>query len=163
MRRWRMKNRFGRRYLLDKEFLDYGQDLDLFVDHPSKSVLEFAEKHGLLTPVARIRFPPEIARRWCEERYPQEDVSYGIEGDRLCRRRVFFLGAEAVVPSWRGLSASGLSADSGPARSCRCPESCHLGDESPARRGRVVPDPDPARLRRLALNDETPRDPRLLS
>ncbi len=52
-----MKSRFGRRYISDKEFLDYARDLDLFTDQPSQRLLEFLERHGILTPVARIRFP----------------------------------------------------------------------------------------------------------
>lgn len=79
--RVRLKNRFGRRYMSDKEFLDYVSDLDLLTDHPSSSLLEFTEKHGILTPVARLRFPPEIARRWFKDRYPQEDVPDPIEDD----------------------------------------------------------------------------------
>jgi hypothetical protein len=46
----------------DREFLDYASDLNLLTDYPSSSLLEFTEKHGILTPIARIRFPPEIAR-----------------------------------------------------------------------------------------------------
>lgn len=44
-----MKNRFGRRFISHKEFLDYAKDLDLIVDHPSARLLGFAEKHGILT------------------------------------------------------------------------------------------------------------------
>lgn len=77
----RFKNRFGRRYMSDKEFLDYASDLNLRTDHPSSSLLEFTEKHGILTPIARIRFPPEIARRWYKERYPQEDMPDPVEGN----------------------------------------------------------------------------------
>jgi hypothetical protein len=77
----RFKNRFGRRYMSDKEFLDYASDLNLLTDHPSSSLLEFTEKHGILTPIARIRFPPEIARRWYKERYPQEDMPDPVEGN----------------------------------------------------------------------------------
>lgn len=79
--RLRLKNRFGRRYMSHKEFLDYAKDLDLLIDHPSSGLLEFTEKHGILIPVARIRFPPEIARRWHKERYPKEDIPYEIEGE----------------------------------------------------------------------------------
>lgn len=60
----RFKNRFGRRYMTDKEFLDYASDLNLPTDYPSSSLLKFTEKHGILTPIARIRFPPEIARQF---------------------------------------------------------------------------------------------------
>ncbi|MGE0683495.1 MAG: hypothetical protein AB7P69_21665 [Candidatus Binatia bacterium] len=76
-----MKNRFGRRYISDTEFLDYAADLDLLVDHPSVHLLEFTEKYGILMPVARVRFPPEIVRRWHKDRYPQESGPYGIEDD----------------------------------------------------------------------------------
>lgn len=77
----RIKNRFGRRYISDTEFLDYASDLDLIVDHPSPRLLEFTEEHEILTPVARVRFPPEIVRRWHKDRSPQENVPHGIEGD----------------------------------------------------------------------------------
>jgi hypothetical protein len=43
---FRPKNHFGRRYLSHTEFLDCASYLDLFVDHPSQDILEFAEKHG---------------------------------------------------------------------------------------------------------------------
>lgn len=74
-------NRFGNRYLSDKEFLDYAKDLDLLVDHPQPSLLEFVERLGILMPVARIRFPAEIARRWQKESYPTETVPDPIERD----------------------------------------------------------------------------------
>lgn len=76
-----MKNRFGRRYIAHREFLDYAKSLDLFTDHPSDGLLEFLEKHGILPPAARIMFPPEIARRWHKDRYPGENVPAPIEGD----------------------------------------------------------------------------------
>ena len=65
--RLRLKNRFGKRYISAKEFLDYASELDLIVDHPSSRLLEFTEKHGILTPIARVQFPPEIGRRWHKE------------------------------------------------------------------------------------------------
>lgn len=76
-----MKNRFGRRYISDKEFLDYARDVDLFKEHPPRHLLEFLERRGILNPVARIRFPAEIARRWYQERYPTDTVPDPIEGD----------------------------------------------------------------------------------
>lgn len=79
--RVRIKNKFGRRYISAAEFLDYASDLDLIVDHPSPQLLEFMEEHEILAPVVRVRFPPEIARRWHKERYPQENVPYEIESD----------------------------------------------------------------------------------
>jgi hypothetical protein len=39
----RFKNRFGRRYMTDKEFLDYASDLNLLTDYPSSSLLEFTK------------------------------------------------------------------------------------------------------------------------
>lgn len=76
-----MKNRFGRRYITHKELLDYAKDLDLFTDHPPERLPAFLERHALLNPVARIRFPPEVVRRWHKERYPDADVPDPIEGD----------------------------------------------------------------------------------
>lgn len=75
-----MKNRFGRRYISDKELLDYAQDLDL-ADQPQARLLEFMEKHGLILPVARIRFPSEIACRWHKDRYPTAQMPGAVEGD----------------------------------------------------------------------------------
>lgn len=98
--RLRMKNRFGRRYISDKEFLEYASDLDLIVDHPSARLLEFTEKHRILTPVARVRFPPEIARRWHKDRYPQEDVPYGIEGDTPRLDAAYTLRNEIYSDLW---------------------------------------------------------------
>jgi hypothetical protein len=77
----RFKNRFGRRYMSDREFLDYASDLNLLTDYPSSSLLEFTEKHGIIAPIARVRFPPEIARCWYKERYPQADTPDPVEGD----------------------------------------------------------------------------------
>jgi hypothetical protein len=76
-----MKNRFGKRFISDREFLDYASDLGLFIDHPPRRLLEFLERLGILTPVARLRFPPEIARRWFLERHPDENVPDPVEGD----------------------------------------------------------------------------------
>jgi hypothetical protein len=79
---WRVKNRFGRRYISDKELLDYASDLDLFAHYPPQPLLEFVERHGILNPAVRIRFPAEIARRWHKEQHPTEtDIPDPIEGD----------------------------------------------------------------------------------
>lgn len=76
-----MSNQFGRRYITPKAFLDYARELDLFTDQPSQRLLEFLERHGSLDPVARIRFPPEIVRRWHRQRHPGADMPHPIEGD----------------------------------------------------------------------------------
>ncbi|MBK9130030.1 MAG: hypothetical protein IPM20_00095 [Gammaproteobacteria bacterium] len=76
-----MNNQFGRRYITHKELLDYAKDLGLFTDHPPDRLPEFLERNGLLNPVARIRFPPEIVRRWYKELHPGADVPDPIEGD----------------------------------------------------------------------------------
>jgi hypothetical protein len=76
-----MANQFGRRFITHKEFLDYARDLDLFTDQPSPHFLEYLERRGILNPVARVRFPQEIVRRWHKERYPSSDVPTPIEGD----------------------------------------------------------------------------------
>jgi hypothetical protein len=80
----RMKNRFGKRFISDKELLGYAQDLDLFAGHPPSTLPEFLERSGVLMPVARIQFPPEVARRWNKDRYPSETVPDPIEGDTAC-------------------------------------------------------------------------------
>lgn len=97
----RIKNRFGRRYISDAEFLDYASDLDLIVDHPSPRLLEFTEEHEILMPVARVRFPPEIARRWHKDHYPQENVPYGIEGDTARLDAAYTLRDGVYSNLWR--------------------------------------------------------------
>ena len=59
----RLKNRFGRRYIRLKELCDYVVDLDLCPQPQFKALIEFFEAEGLLMPVRRIFFPPEISRR----------------------------------------------------------------------------------------------------
>jgi len=76
-----MKNCFGRRYISHKDFLDYAKELDLFTDMPSQHLLEFLERHGILTPVVRVRFPPEIVRRMYKEMYPSANIPDPIEPD----------------------------------------------------------------------------------
>ena len=95
-----MKNRFGRRFISDKELLDYASDAGLFTDYPPRRLLEFLERHGILAPVARIRFPPEVARRWMRERNPQEDVPEPIEGDTPRLQAASTLHAEIFNDRW---------------------------------------------------------------
>lgn len=74
-------DRFGRRFISDKDLLKYAADLDLFSDPPRRGILEFLERRGILNPVARIRFPGEIARSWHKQRYPNDTVPAPIESD----------------------------------------------------------------------------------
>jgi hypothetical protein len=91
---------FGRRYISDKEFLNYARDLDIFTDHPSASILEFMERHGILHPAARIRFPPEIVRRWHKERYLTADVPDPIEDDTMRLTAARTLHREVFEGRW---------------------------------------------------------------
>ena len=100
--RVRLKNRFGRRYMSNKEFLDYASDLDLLTDHLSSSLLEITEMHGIITPIARIRFPLEIARRWHKERYPQEANLTVLRVTRRALRRRAHCARRSIAISGAG-------------------------------------------------------------
>jgi len=102
-----MKNRFGRRFISHKEFLDYGSDVGLFTDYPPWRLLEFLERHGILTPVARIRFPPEVARHWMKERNPEEDVPEPIEGDTPRLQAASTLHNEIFSDRWSNAAVFG--------------------------------------------------------
>lgn len=77
----RTKNRFGWRYIRLKELCDYAVDLDLCPHPPNKGLMEFLEREGLLTPVRRLRLPPEILRRSVSDRYPGVAVIGAVEPD----------------------------------------------------------------------------------
>lgn len=73
-------DQFGRRYVQQRDFISYAKHLglaDAFLD----ARLEFAERCGLITPAARVRFPDSVLRRWFRERYPTEVVVEPIEPD----------------------------------------------------------------------------------
>lgn len=76
-----MINRFGNRYLRVNEFCAYAVDLDLFPQRPGAGFLEFLEAEGLLTPVRRIKLPPEIVRRLFKEEHSNEPVINPVEPD----------------------------------------------------------------------------------
>ncbi len=77
----RTKNRFGRRYIRQKELCDYAVDLDLSTHPPARELMEFLEREGLLTPVCRINLPADILRRCTRETYPHVDIVDPIEPD----------------------------------------------------------------------------------
>ncbi len=95
-----MKNLFGKRYISDKEFLDYAWDVGLFADHPSRLLLEFLERHGILKPSARIRFPAEIARRWHKDHYPSANVPEPVEPDTPRLRAACILYEQVFDHLW---------------------------------------------------------------
>lgn len=72
-------DKFGKRYLSHKEFSDYAKELDLLGNHMSEGLLEFLERRAIINPVARLRFPEEIARRSHLERHPTACVPNPIE------------------------------------------------------------------------------------
>jgi hypothetical protein len=93
---------FGRRFLSDREFLQYAASLDLFADGPSPLLLEFAERLGVLNPVARIRFPPEIARRWHKDHHADEvTIIQPIEGNTSRLRAASELRRQIYHNLWR--------------------------------------------------------------
>ena len=77
----RSKNQFGKRFIRLQELRYYVVDLDLSRHPPFEGLVEFFEKHGLLTPVLRIHLPPEIVRRLHLERHPRDAVIDPIEPD----------------------------------------------------------------------------------
>lgn len=79
--RIRTKNRFGRRYISLRELRDYAVDLDLDTHPTRKSLIEFFEKEGLLTPIVRIQFPPEVLRRFEQEERDGQAIFKPIEQD----------------------------------------------------------------------------------
>jgi hypothetical protein len=75
-----MSDQFGRRYVQQSAFIAYAKHLgldDTFLDDR----LEFAERCGIVTPAARVRFPDSVVRRWFQKRYPTEIVVQPIEPD----------------------------------------------------------------------------------
>ena len=80
----RTKNRFGRRYIRLRELRDYAVDLDLGPNPPDKGLMEFLEAEGLLTPVRRLRFSPEISRRFSAEAARISDNARAAADSRKC-------------------------------------------------------------------------------
>lgn len=76
-----MKNKFGKRFIRLRDLRDYAVDLDLCPHPPTDSLMEYLEKHGLLTPVRRIDLPPEILRRFALEKYQDWSVPAPVEPD----------------------------------------------------------------------------------
>lgn len=73
-------DQFGRRFIRQRDFIAYARHLGLrgsFLE----DVLEFAERFGILTPAARVRFPDSVVRRWFQQRYPAEQVLEPVELD----------------------------------------------------------------------------------
>ena len=77
----RSKNRFGKRFIRLQELRNYVVDLDLSRHPPDEGMLQFFEKHDLLTPVCRIRMPPEIVRRLHQLRHHDDDLIDPVEPD----------------------------------------------------------------------------------
>ncbi len=73
-------NYYGRRYIKVSDFVDYAKYLGLH-DPFLSNVLEFAERFGVVTPAARVRFPQAVVRRWFQARYPSMQVMEPIEPD----------------------------------------------------------------------------------
>jgi len=68
-----LRDQYGRRFITQSSFIAYARDLGLerpFLEH----TLEFAERFGILTPAARVRFPDPIVRRWFQRRYQVESM-----------------------------------------------------------------------------------------
>ena len=79
----RTKNRFGKRFIRLDEFRDYAVDLNLSTHPPYKGFMEFAEREGLLTPVCRIQFPPEVLRGLAQEEDAARNIAGPIEPNGL--------------------------------------------------------------------------------
>ena len=63
------------------ELRHYVADLDLSSRPIDEALLQFFEKHGLLTPVRRINMPPEIVRKLHHLRHPGDNVIDPVEPD----------------------------------------------------------------------------------
>ena len=73
-------DQFGRRFVQQAAFIAYAKHVGLagpFLEN----TLEFAERCGILTPAARVRFPDSVVRRWFQQQHPQETVVEPIEPD----------------------------------------------------------------------------------
>lgn len=77
----RPKNRFGQRFISLSDLCNYTVDVDLETHPPHAAFMEFLEREGLLAPVARVRFSPEILRRFAQIKEPNRDVFQPIEPD----------------------------------------------------------------------------------
>jgi hypothetical protein len=68
-----MGDEFGRRFILQRAFVEYAKGVGLdepFLDQK----LELAERLGILVPVARVRYPDAVVRRWEQRKYPQSTL-----------------------------------------------------------------------------------------
>ena len=77
----RLYNKFGRRFISLSELRNYTVDLDLGTHSPSTAFMEFLEREGLLAPISRVQFSPEILRRFEQEEEPNENVFLPVEPD----------------------------------------------------------------------------------
>lgn len=77
----RTKNQFGKRYIRLHKFRGYAVDLNLAAQEQSKQFFEYLEREGLLTPIARVRLPGEIARRFESDHNRKTKIPSPIEGD----------------------------------------------------------------------------------
>ncbi|HNP29100.1 MAG TPA: hypothetical protein PKK23_08655 [Nitrospirales bacterium] len=96
----RTKNQFGKRFISWRNLSDYMVDLDLISQSPGQDLLEYLEREGLLYPVARVRFPGEIARRFEMGKYPSANLPPPIEGDTLRLKAATELRNELFWGEW---------------------------------------------------------------
>src|SRR5262245_35991493 len=75
-----MPDFFGQRYLSQPKLIEYAKHLGLR-GWRLDEVLELAERFGIVTPIARIRFPDSVARRWFRDRFPGYEVTGTVEPD----------------------------------------------------------------------------------
>lgn len=90
----------GHRFISDEKLLKYAKDLGLFPDHPPRHLLEYLEKEGLLTPVARVQFPGEIVRRWHKDDHGDACVPDPIEGETDRLRAATDLRLDVLGGAW---------------------------------------------------------------
>lgn len=75
-------------------------DLDLAPQSKGKGFFEYLEREGLLNPIARIRFPGEIARRFEMAKYPTAILSRPIEEDTARLQAASELRNELFFAEW---------------------------------------------------------------
>lgn len=75
----RTNNRFGKRFIRLHELCSYAVDLNLRTHPPRAGLMEFLESEGLLAPVRRIQFSPEMMRGVYQLRHPELTMITPIE------------------------------------------------------------------------------------
>jgi hypothetical protein len=69
-----MNDGFGSRFLRPSEFLGYAEHLAVLHSGLGRQLLEFLDRERLLTPICRVRFPPEVFRHWRGLAFPEYDL-----------------------------------------------------------------------------------------